>query len=123
MDTVILYVDDLMTRSRITQAANGSPVQLRSATSLPQLLELCRTERPRLVLADLDSPRLKAVEAIRTLRQGVDAEGLTVLGFLSHVNGARAAEAKASGFTRVLARRGLVKELPRLLTADPPVPS
>jgi CheY-like chemotaxis protein len=80
-------------------------------------LKLCREQPPLLVLADLDSPRLDAVEAIRSLRDETRSDGLLVLGFVSHVNGSRAAGARKAGFDRVVARRGLANELARILPA------
>jgi len=112
---VIAYVDDLMFVSRIREAARPLALEIQTARSASQLLEACRSGSPKLVLADLDSPRLGSVEAIRALRAEPQTASVPVIGFVSHVNGALVAEAQAAGCTRVLARGAFVQELPRLL--------
>jgi CheY-like chemotaxis protein len=81
------------------------------------LVEACRGASGATVLADLDSPRIGAVEAIRTLRADPAGASIPVIGFFSHVHAARAQDALAAGATRVLARSAFVKELPDIAAA------
>ncbi len=111
--TLVVLEDDLLFLSRIREAAGTRPVQVvRSASAL---IEACRAAETPLVVADLDSARLRAAEAIRALRQDPAGAQLTVLGFFSHVHAERAQEALAAGASRVLARGAFVRELPELL--------
>jgi CheY-like chemotaxis protein len=115
MAGVIALVSDLMFGSRIREAAAPLGIAVRSARSPEALIEACRAEPPSLVLADLDDGRVRALEAIRSLRQDPALQALSVVGFVSHVDAERAAAAQAAGCSRVLARSAFVQELPRLL--------
>jgi len=113
MANVVALVADLMFGSRIREAAAGAPV--RTARKIEGLLEACRSEPPTIVLVDLDDDRIQPLDAVRALRADAATSALPVIGFVSHVNGARAQEALAAGCTRVLARSAFVVELPALV--------
>ncbi len=116
--TLVVLVDDLMFLSRIREAAAGA--ELTVVRSASALVEACLGADAPLVVADLDSPRLKAEEAIRLLRADPVGHDVPVLGFFSHVHAERAQAALAAGATRVLARSAFVRELPELLKPAPP---
>ena len=120
MAGVVALVSDLMFGSRIREAAAPLGIAVRSARTPEALLEACRAEMPTLVLADLDDARVGALDAVRRLRGDPALAALTVVGFVSHVDGERAAAAQAAGCTRVLARGAFVQELPRLFEAARP---
>jgi CheY-like chemotaxis protein len=123
MPPVIAFMDDLMFLSRVREAARAQGLEVRGARTLLELQEACSTP-PRVVLVDLDSPRLPTGEALASLRADPGLAGVPVVGFFSHVHGERARAAQAAGCTRVLARSAFVQKLPELLaspgTADPP---
>ena len=122
MASVIAFMDDLMFLSRVREAARALGLEVRGARTLSQLQEAC-SPPPRVVLMDLDSPRLPAAEALAALRADPGLAEVPVVGFFSHVHGERARAAQAAGCTRVLARSAFVQRLPELLgapgTADP----
>ena len=119
MPSVIALVEDLMFLSRIREAARGSGVEVVPVRSLPELLEAGRTT-PRLVVLDLDSPRLPALEAVQALRQEPALARVPVVGFLSHVEADLARRAREAGCTRVMARGAFVREIAGLLGNDRP---
>jgi CheY-like chemotaxis protein len=121
MGPVIAFVDDLMFLSRIREAARGTGVEVRSLRRVPELLEALQAPA-RLVLMDLDSPRLASHEALIALRADPRAAQVPVVGFFSHVHVERARVARAAGCARVLPRSAFVQELPSLL-ASPPAPA
>jgi DNA-binding NarL/FixJ family response regulator len=118
--TLVVLEDDLLFLSRIREAAGAQPVRV--ARSTAALLEACRADPAAMVVADLDSPRLRAVEAIRALRQDPAGAGIRVVGFFSHVHAERAQEAIAAGADQVLPRSAFVRDLPSLVAAPPPRP-
>jgi CheY-like chemotaxis protein len=113
---VVALVDDLMFLSRIREAAQACGIEVRRASSVPALLEACR-DAPRMVLMDLDSPRLPLDDALAALRADPSLAGLAVLGFFSHVRAERGRHAREAGCTRVLPRSAFVQQLPELLAA------
>jgi CheY-like chemotaxis protein len=115
MAGVVALVSDLMFGSRIREAAAAKGVSVRSARGPEALLQACRDDAPALVLLDLDDPRVRALEAVRSLRQDPAFGELPVVGFVSHVDAERAQAAQAAGCSRVLARGAFVQLLPQLL--------
>lgn len=113
MPTVVVLEDDLLFLSRIREAAQSARVcVVRTAAAL---VEACRQDPEVLVLADLDSPRLDALAAIRALRADPALLQTRVIGFFSHVEAERGREALALGATRVMARGAFADALPELL--------
>lgn len=114
MPTVVAFMDDLMFLSRIREAARGQGLEVRSARTLADLLAACR-DAPRLVIMDLDSPRLPALEALQALQADPELARVPVVGFFGHVHVERARQAQAAGCDRVLPRSAFVNELDALL--------
>jgi len=119
MPLVIALVDDLMFLSRIREAAKGSEVEVRAVRTPESLLDACRTQAPALVFVDLDSDRLRPLQAPASLRGDAALAPVALFGFVSHVNGERARAAQEAGYTRVLARGAFVQELPGILANLP----
>lgn len=115
MAGVVALVADLIFASRIKEAAAPSGVVVRTARRPEAAIEACRADPPSLLLVDLDDERLFPLEAIRLVRGDASLQALPVLGFVSHVNGARALAAQQAGCSQVLSRGAFVTELPRLL--------
>lgn len=116
MPTIVALVDDLMFLSRIREAAARPGVEVKAVRNAGALLDACRAEAA-LVVADLDSPRLHAIDAIRSLRADPAGAALTVIGFFSHVHSERARDATAAGASQVLPRSAFVRELGALVAA------
>ena len=115
MPVVVALIDDLLFLSRVLEAASVSGTEVKAVRSADALLEACRARPDALVVADLDNPRLRAVEAVRALRADAALESIPVVGFLSHVHAGLAREAREAGVGRVLARSAFVQELPELI--------
>jgi len=114
MDPVIAFVDDLMSLSRIREAAKAGGREVRTASTVATLLEACR-DTPALVLFDLDSTRLPVTEALEALRRDAGLTGVRSVGFFSHVHAERAQAARAAGCSQILSRGTFVRALPELL--------
>jgi DNA-binding NtrC family response regulator len=112
MAAVVAFVDDLMFLSRIREAASRQQVEVQSARKVPQLLEAVGAGA-RLVILDLDSPRLDTAGALLALR--TEHSALPVIGFFSHVDVDKARVAQAAGCQRVLPRSAFVQKLDALL--------
>lgn len=119
MPVVVVLEDDLLFLSRIREAAKGSPAVLRVVRSAAALVEACRAEPPTVVLADLDSPRLGALDAIRAMQAEPRLASIPIVGFFSHVHLERSREAHEAGCSKILARSAFVQALPALLSAAP----
>lgn len=113
---VVLVVQDLMFKSRIGEAARAAGIAVHAAPR-GRLVDTCRESGARLVIADLDDRGRDALPELAALRAEPALASVRVVGFLSHVDAARAVAAREAGLERVMARSAFVKELPALLAA------
>lgn len=116
--TVLSVVEDLMFRSRISTAAKAIGVRHIVATSPEAAIERARSERPALILIDLDGGRTRPMEVLQQLAADGELAAIPTLGFVSHVHAQLIQEARAAGIGRVLARSAFVAELEGLLRGD-----
>jgi CheY-like chemotaxis protein len=114
MSTIVALVDDLMFLSRIREAAKGRGLEVKSARTAADALAGARAGA-RLVIMDLDSPRLPVAATLAELRGEPSLTGLPIVGFFSHVEAQRGREAAAAGCTTVLPRSAFVQKLDGLL--------
>jgi CheY-like chemotaxis protein len=114
MAAVVALVDDLMFLSRIREAAKGHALEVQPARTAADAVAGARAGA-RLVIIDLDSPRLPVAATLAGLRGEPSLNGLPIVGFFSHVEAQRGREAAAAGCTTVLARSAFVQKLDALL--------
>jgi DNA-binding NarL/FixJ family response regulator len=111
---VVALMDDLMFLSRIREAAKGRGLQVEAVRSAAAAVAAARSGA-RLVLVDLDSPRLPAMAAITELRAEPALASLAVVGFFSHVDAAKGRDALQAGCSAALPRSAFVARLDALL--------
>jgi len=114
METILAAVDDLFFLGKIQQTARLLGVSVGVADPRKLREEIVRTPVCA-VLLDLNHRSGAAVEALRTLKSDPATAGVSVLGFLSHVQTDLAAAARAAGCDIVLARSAFSQQLPQLL--------
>ena len=112
---VIVAVDDLMFASRISSAAKALGVEIAFARSPEALVEAVRTKAPRLVILDLNSVKVRPLEAIAALKADPALAAVRTVGFVSHVQTELIGEARQAGVDQVMARSAFVSQLPQLL--------
>lgn len=112
---VIVGVDDLMFASRISSAAKALGVEFAFARSPEAIVEAVRTKAPRLVILDLNSLKVRPLEAAAALKADAALAAVPIVGFVSHVQTDLIAQAREAGVDQVMARSAFVTQLPRLL--------
>jgi PleD family two-component response regulator len=112
---IIVAVDDLMFASRISSAAKALGVDIVFARSPEAIVEAVRTRAPRLVILDLNSVKVRPLEAVAALRADATLAAVPTVGFVSHVQTELIAAAREAGVGQVLARSAFVTQLPQLL--------
>jgi hypothetical protein len=105
---VLALVTDLMFASRITAEAKAAGVAVQILRK-PEQLDAAEGE---LLLADLNLDGAAAAAASWATRAG-----RRVVGFVSHMDAAAIAAAKAAGVQEIMARSRFVQLLPELLRA------
>lgn len=111
---ILAVVEDLIFLLKIQQTAQQvgvsvEPVELSKAQERLQQSPVCA------VLLDLNYRSGSAVEAARAIKADPAISRVQVLGFLSHVQGDLARDARLAGCDLVLARSAFTQQLPQLL--------
>ena len=112
---VLALVDDLMFRSKIKSTAAAVGVEIAFAGSSATALASMRTTTPALVILDLNSPRTDPIGTVTAMKSDAGLASIPTLGYVSHVDAATIAAARAAGVDDVLARSAFVATLAELL--------
>jgi CheY-like chemotaxis protein len=112
---ILVAVDDFLFRSKIRATAKAAGVDVTFAKTPAEMLDLARTQRPSLAIFDLNSGTLAPVETIAAIKQDPALADIRTLGFVSHVDTARIAAARAAGADDVLARSAFAANLADIL--------
>src|SRR5262245_66302598 len=94
---ILCVVDDMLFASRIRAAASALGVDLAFEKNPGAVTARVSLERPALVIFDLDSAKLRAVETITALKADPTTSSTRTLGYVSHVQTDRIAAARAAG--------------------------
>ena len=115
---ILVVVDDLLFRSKISTAAKAAGAVIRAATTPDGAIEQARSQRPALIVLDLDSARTQPLEVLRRLAADATLASVPTLGFVSHVHTDVIRDARARGIGEVMARSAFVAALPQILARD-----
>jgi CheY-like chemotaxis protein len=111
----VALVADLLFASRIRGVAALVGVPVATVSTPAALLNNVRTQRPRLILIDLDARVGDAAALIAELKADPELRTLLVVAFGSHLDREALQAARSAGADRVLARSAFVRELQPLL--------
>ena len=114
---IVCAVDDLLFSVKISTAAKALRVDIYFERSPGGVVNAVREKRPSLVIFDLNSTRLKPMEAIAAIKGDPELEGIRTLGYVSHVDAATIEAARQAGVDQVLARSAFVERLGEILTS------
>jgi CheY-like chemotaxis protein len=115
---ILVVVDDLMFRSKISTAAKGVGATIAAATTAEAAITRARELKPALIILDLDSARTQPFAVLRQLAADPELASIPTLGFVSHVHADAIREARSLGIGDVLARSAFAASLPDILARD-----
>ena len=115
---VLAAVDDLLFSSKIRATAKAAGVELTFARSPQEILEQARTQKPRLVIFDLNSGKTDPVATIAALKADPALATIRTLAFASHVHTDLIASARKAGADQVLPRSAFAANLAELLVSS-----
>lgn len=118
--TVVAAVEDLLFKSKVSETAAQLGIEAKFPRSPEKLLAAVRDSPPDLIILDLNSGRFEPLRLLQSLKSDAATEGVTTLGFLSHVQKDLAVAAREMGCDRIMARGAFTKDLPRILGGDVP---
>jgi CheY-like chemotaxis protein len=112
---IIAVLDDLFFSIKIKTAAKTLGAEVYFERVPEQVLDSIRARAPRLVIFDLDSVKMRPIEAVAAMKADPSLQGIPTLGFVSHVHADVIAAARAAGVDQVLARSAFVDRLGSIL--------
>jgi DNA-binding NarL/FixJ family response regulator len=116
-DTVGIIVDDMFFASKIAGAAESAGRSIQRIRTLDQLEQL-RSNKPLMLIVDLNSSRINPIEAIRILKGTPELVDVPLVGFVSHVQTDLIREAQTVGCDYVLPRSAFTQMLGEILSGN-----
>lgn len=114
---IVCAIDDLLFSINISSAAKSLKVDVYFERTADRVVETIRAKQPSLVIFDLNSLRMRPMEAIAALKADAALNGIRTLGYVSHVDSTAIAAARAAGVDEVLARSAFTARLGEILTS------
>ena len=114
---VLCVVDDLLFSVKISTAAKSLGVDIFFERTADNVLPRIREKAPDLVIFDLNSAKLRPMEAIAAMKADPGLQAIKTLGFVSHVQTDTIAAARDAGVDQVLARSAFSEKLGEILTS------
>lgn len=113
---IVCAIDDLFFSIKISTAAKSLGVEVYFERSADRVLDTLRSKQPHLAIFDLNSAKMRPLEAIAAVKTDPSLAGCRTLGYVSHVDSETIAAARQAGVDQVLARSAFVEQLGRILT-------
>lgn len=117
---IIVAVDDMFFAAKILGAARSVGRQVERVKTKEQLAESVSNQAIALVIIDLNSAPLQALEIIETLKLNPLLAPIPILGFLSHVQVDLKRRAEQLGCDYVMPRSAFSQMLPEILSGKMP---
>ena len=120
---ILASVDDLFFRSKVRTTAKHLGIEIQFAATADELIAQAKSLQPTLVIFDLNSSRMDAIEAIAALKADGATSDLRAIGFASHVHTELIAAARKAGADDVLPRSAFAGRLAEILQAGAAKPA
>ncbi len=111
---VLAVLEDLFFAVKINETAKRAGFPVEFVKSEVDALEKAKAQ-PTVIIVDLNYAGLDAVELVRKLKSSPETKGISVIGFVSHVDGELKQQAQEAGCNIVLARSAFSTNLPIIL--------
>ena len=111
---VLAVVEDLFFTVKINEAAKRAGLSVAFVKSERDALDQA-AEHPALIIVDLNFAGIEPVDLIRKLKADPALQKISLLGYVSHVQGELKQAAQEAGCDMVLARSAFSQNLPQIL--------
>jgi PleD family two-component response regulator len=111
---VLAVVGDLFFTVKISDAAKRAGMTLEIVKNEKDLLEKAKS-KPTLIILDLNFTDVQPLKLISKLKANPELKAISVIGYLSHVQGELKQKAHETGCDMVMARSAFSQNLPQIL--------
>lgn len=112
---ILAVVDDLLFTVKIADAAKRAGVDVEFLKSEHDVLEKAVNESPLLIIIDLNNNSVAPLDLISKLKSKDELKRISLIGYLSHVQGELKQQAQEAGANIVMARSAFSQNLPQIL--------
>ncbi len=112
---ILAAVEDLFFTVKITDAARRAGMAVEFVKTDHELLEKAREDRPTLIIFDLNFSAMQPLKLIPKFKSSSQLKSITLIGYLSHIQGELKQRAHETGCDMVLARSALSQNLGQIL--------
>jgi PleD family two-component response regulator len=110
---VLAVVSDLFFSVKLTEAAKRNSLGLEFVKEPHEVLEKANS-KPSLIIFDLNFEAIRPLDLIRSLKANPHTKGISLIGYLSHVQAELKQQAQEAGCDMVMARSALSQNLPQI---------
>ena len=110
---VLAVVNDLFFSVKITDAAKRSGMELEFVKDSNTVIEKAKTQ-PSLIIFDLNFDAVAPLDLIGRLKTGEDTRGISLIGYLSHIQGELKLQAQEAGCDMVMARSAFSQNMSQI---------
>lgn len=112
---ILAVVEDLLFTVKISDAAKRAGLEVEFVKSEHDVIEKATNEQPLLVILDLNFSAVQPLELISKMKSNGEMKQISVIGYLSHVQGELKQQAQDAGANIVMARSAFSQNLPQIL--------
>jgi PleD family two-component response regulator len=112
---LLAAVEDLFFTVKIGEAAKRAGLDVEFVKNDKDLLAKAREEKPALIIFDLNFSDMQPLKVIGKLKSSAESKSISLIGYLSHVQGELKQKAHEAGCDMVLARSALSQNLEQIL--------
>jgi PleD family two-component response regulator len=110
---VLAVVSDLFFSVKLSDAAKRNGLALEFVKNAAEVLEKAR-EKPQLIVFDLNFDAVNPLTLIAKLKASSETKGISLIGYLSHIQGELKVQAQEAGCDMVLARSALSQNMSQI---------
>ena len=107
---VLAVVSDLFFSVKLSEAAKRNGLALEFVKDAGEVLEKAK-EKPQLIVFDLNFDAVNPLTLIARLKASSETKGISLIGYLSHIQGELKMQAQEAGCDMVLARSALSQNM------------
>ena len=108
---VLAVVSDLFFSVKLTEAAKRAGLALEFVKDAEEVMDKAQS-RPSLIIFDLNYDAVSPVQLIERLKASAETRGISLIGYLSHVQADLKLQAQEAGCDMVLARSAFSQNMP-----------
>lgn len=112
---ILAVVDDLLFTVKINDAAKRVGLEVEFLKSERDVLDKAANEKPLLIILDLNNNSVEPLHLIEKLKAHGDLKKISLIGYLSHVQGELKQKAHEAGANIVMARSAFSQNLQQIL--------